>query len=205
MEEVKIRIGGKRLQVEVAYTDEEREKGLSNRESLEEDKGMLFAWDEPETIGMWMKDTLIPLDIIFIDGDLIVTAIYQGTPGTEDIMEEDNTAFVLEVNQNSGINTGDELEFSPEKVVKSKMMTTENSKVMGNTEANKMVVLNENGETQMELDGGERIFSRPNTKTLIKFAKKASATNKDSDFKALGKRVFKFLSEQDDREPEYVD
>jgi hypothetical protein len=57
----------------------------------------------------------------------------------------------------------------------------------------------------MELDGGERIFSRPNTKVLIKFAKKASATQKDSDYKALGKRIFKFLETQSNNEPEYVE
>ena len=56
----------------------------------------------------------------------------------------------------------------------------------------------------MELEGGERIFSRANTKTLIKFAKKAYSTQSDNDFKALGKRVFKFLDIQDNNEPEYV-
>lgn len=203
MEEIKIRIGDKRFQVEVAYTDEEKEKGLSNRESLDPDKGMLFVWEEPETVSMWMKDTKIPLDLIFIDGELVVTAIHQGVPDSEDILEEDNIAFVLELNVNSGVKVGDELEFSPEKVVKSKMMTAEGNVDYSNPE--KMMVLNENGQTQMELAGGERIFSRPNTKLLIKFAKKAASSNRDSDFKALGKRVFKFLKQQDEREPEFVD
>lgn len=203
MEEIKIRIGDKRFQVEVAYTDEEKEKGLSNRESLDPDKGMLFIWEEPETVSMWMKDTKIPLDLIFIDGELVVTAIHQGIPDSEDILEEDNTAFVLELNINSGVKVGDELEFSPEKVVKSKMMTAETN--VGYSNPDKMMVLNENGQSQMELAGGERIFSRPNTKLLIKFAKKAASSNRDNDFKALGKRVFKFLKQQDEREPEFVD
>lgn len=189
MEEIKINIGGNKYTVEVAYTDEEKEQGLSNRESLNIDKGMLFAWDEPELVSMWMKDTKIPLDIIFIDNDLTVISIYKGVPDSEEVMSEDNTSFVLELNQNSGINVGDELEFSPEKTVNK----------------TKMVVLNELGKPQMELEGGERIFSRPNTKTLIKFAKKAVSTNRDNDYKALGKRVFKFLKEQDNRDPEYVD
>ena len=200
---IKIVIGDKQFKVAIAQTDEEKEIGLSNTESLSPENGLLFVWDEPDTIGMWMKDTYIPLDIIFIDEDLVVTAVYQGVPNSEEIMEEDNTAFVLEVNQNSGIKVGDELEFSPEKVVKAKMVTTKDSRIESNPD--KMSVLNENGKTQMELAGGERIFSRPNTKILIKFAKKANATNKESDFKALGKRVFKFLAEQNKREPEYVD
>jgi len=202
MEKIKINIGGNNYTVEVAYTEDEREQGLSSRDSLDIDKGMLFAWDEPESVSMWMKDTKIPLDIIFIDNDLIVTAIYKGVPDSEEVMSEDNTSFVLELNQNSGIKIGDELEFSPEKVVKSKMMT-QSTKVVGNE--TKMHVLNENGETQMELEGGERIMSRLHTKTLIKFAKKAASSNRDNDFKALGKRVFKFLKDQDGREPEYVD
>lgn len=135
-----------------------------------------------------MKDTLIPLDILFINSELEVIAIYTGTPESEELMTESNVGFVLELNANSGIKIGDELEFSPNTQVKS----------------DKMMVLNENGIPQMELDGGERIFSRPNTKTLIKFAKKAYATNKESDYKALGKRVFKFLETQEKNEPEYV-
>lgn len=135
-----------------------------------------------------MKDTLIPLDIIFIDLNLEVKAIHQGIPQSEKLMTENDVSFVLELNANSGVKIGDELEFSPNTKVK----------------ADKMYVLNENGTPQMELDGGERIFSRPNTKILIKFAKKASSTNKDSDYKALGKRVFKFLKVQNENEPEYV-
>lgn len=189
MEKIKINIGNKTFESEVAYTDQEKEIGLSNRESIPEGTGMLFVWDEPETVSMWMKDTKVPLDLIFIDSDLMVTAIYQGVPDSEEVMTEDNTSFVFETNVNSGIKVGDELEFSPEKQVNK----------------NKMVVLNEVGQPQMELVGGERIFSRPNTKTLIKFAKKAAATQKENDFKALGKRVFKFLKQQDERDPEYVD
>ena len=67
-----------------------------------------------------------------------------------------------------------------------------------------MMVLDAEGNTQMTLDGGERIFSIKNTKILIKLAKKATATNNDNDYKALGKRVFKFLEVQNNSEPEYV-
>lgn len=182
---IPISIGNKRFQVEIAFTEEEKEEGLSNRKSLDKNKGMLFVWEKPETVGMWMKDTLIPLDIIFINEDLIVISVYEGTPGKEDIMEENNVAFVLEVSQSSGIKIGDEIEFSPDNNAK-------------------MQILDENGNSQMELDGGERIFSRPNTKILIKFAKKANATNKDNDYKNLAKRAFKFLEIQDSNPEEFV-
>lgn len=189
MENIKIHIGEKKYIVQVAQTDEELIKGLQGVTELGKDKGMLFVFDDTEEVSMWMKDTLIPLDIIFINLDLEVQAVYKGVPKSEEIFTENNISFVLETNIDSGIKVGDELEFSPNSKVKS----------------DKMIVLNENGTSQIELEGGERIFSRPNTKTLIRFAKKAIYSKKDNDFKALGKRVFKFLETQDNNEAEYVE
>lgn len=103
MKVVNIEIGKQRYKVEVACTEEDRIKGLQGRESLDEDKGMLFVFDEPDTIDFWMKDTKIPLDIIFINEDMEVISVYQGEPENENIAEEDDVQFVLEVNQGSGI------------------------------------------------------------------------------------------------------
>jgi uncharacterized membrane protein (UPF0127 family) len=189
MKEIKIKISDKSYNVKLAETDEQKEKGLMNIKELPENEGMLFVFDESDEVSIWMKDTLIPLDIIFIDEDLTVINVQKGKPESEDFMTEQNVCLVLEVNQNSGIKRGDELEFSPE----------------SKTKLDKMIVLNEDGSPQMELEGGERIFSRANTKTLIKFAKKANSTQKDNDFIALGKRVFKFLETQDNNDPEFVE
>jgi hypothetical protein len=68
-----------------------------------------------------------------------------------------------------------------------------------------MLVLDENGNVQMELEGGERIFSRKNTRVLIKFALKANKTKQDKDYKNLGKKIFKFLDVQENNNPEYVE
>lgn len=194
MKEVKVHIAGKTYKVKLAETEEDKHRGLQGVTELPEDEGMLFIFDDEEVdttnpISFWMKDTLIPLDIVFINDDLEVTQIFQGVPQTEDMMEAD-ASYVLEVNQGSGINIGDELEFESNKKIK---------------ESDRMLVLNSGGEVQMELAGGERIFSRPHTKTLIKFAKKAAATNKDNDYMALGKRMFKFLGIQNNTDPEYVE
>lgn len=188
MKEINIRVGSEEYLVKVAQTEDEKEQGLQGVESLAENEGMLFIFEEPDTVSFWMKDTLIPLDIIFIDEDLNVISVDKGEPETEDAHIQDNVAFVLEVNQGSEIKTGDELEFSPSK----------------NVDKNKMLVLDSEGNPQMELEGGERIFSRPNTKILIKFAKKAASSDNDNDYKNLGKRVFKFLQVQEETEPEYV-
>lgn len=133
-----------------------------------------------------MKDTDIPLDIIFIDEDLEVISIYQGNPNDDTIAEEDNVLLVLEVNQGSGISEGDELDIEDDDEVPT------------------MKVIAPDGSTQMELEGGERIFSRKNTKTLIRMAKRASKSKSDKDYKALGKKMFEYLKQQDQREPEYV-
>lgn len=51
--------------VEIADDPEERQQGLAGREMLEPDSGMLFIFEEPAQLTFWMKDTLIPLDILF--------------------------------------------------------------------------------------------------------------------------------------------
>jgi uncharacterized membrane protein (UPF0127 family) len=61
--------GAHRFDVEVAATPQEQEKGLMFRKALPENGGMLFPMDPPRTASFWMKDTLIPLDMVFIHTD----------------------------------------------------------------------------------------------------------------------------------------
>ena len=185
---MKIKINDKEYIVEVAETEDQKETGLQNMHYLPEDEGMLFVYDEPEDIGFWMEDTYIPLDIIFINEDFEVISIAKGQPESKDIHEEKDVKYVLELNIDSGVSVGDELEFLED-----------------DQPTNKMLVLDENGETQLELDGGERIFSRPHTKTLLKMASRAYKSQKDSDYKALGNKVFSYIKAQDERGDEYVE
>lgn len=184
---MRIEIGDKKYNVTCAKSEEERMKGLQDVTELKEDEGMLFFFEEPQTVGFWMKDTNIALDIIFIDEDMEVLSIYKGNPHDKRIAEEDNVKFVLEVNQDSGIEEGDELDIEEDE------------------ELPKMMVIAPDGSTQMELEGGERIFSRKNTRTLIRMAKRANRTHDDKDYKALGKKMFLYLEQQDSRKPEYVE
>lgn len=184
----RVKIGNKEYFLKIASTEEEKENGLQNIKSLPKNEGMIFIFDEPQEVSIWMKDTLIPLDIIFINDNLDIQKIYTGEPLSEKLFTEENIVLVIEVNSNSGIKESDSIDFNIDKNIKK----------------DKMIVLDENGKSQMELSGGERIFSRANTKILIKFAKKADLTNNDNDYKTLGKRVFKFLKVQNDSEPEYV-
>lgn len=185
---VDITIGDKKYKVEIADTPEKQEKGLMGRKSLPEDQGMLFIYDEPQDLSYWMKNTLISLDIIFIDDDMEVVSVKQGQPMSEEPITENDVQYVLEVNSNSGIEEGDQLviEDSDDKEYS-------------------MHVLFPDGSTQMNLKGGERIVSRRETKILIKKAKKAEASKTDGAYRALGRYIFKVLKRQDSREPEYVD
>ena len=62
-----VQIGNVKLTVEIADSQEERERGLSERASLDDDKGMLFIFKNPGRYGFWMKDMSFPIDIIWID------------------------------------------------------------------------------------------------------------------------------------------
>lgn len=180
-----ITINNKEYKVKVAKTEEERKKGLQGVKELKQNEGMWFVFDSPQTVQFWMKDTEIPLDIIFVNEDYIVLSVYKGKPFSETIAEEDNVNYVLELNQNSGVKEGDEIE------------TDEDVPTMK--------VIGPDGEVQMELEGGERIFSRKNTKTLIRMAKRADETKSDTDYKRLGNKMFSYIKQQDEREPDYVE
>ena len=69
-----------RLQVEIADTEEARVRGLSGRERLAEDAGMVFLFPEPSRAGFWMKDTKIPLSIAFWGEDGRIVDIIDMTP-----------------------------------------------------------------------------------------------------------------------------
>lgn len=186
MKETKVTIGKKEYTLEVASTQAELRKGLMGRDSLDEDKGMLFDFGDEGTHEMWMYNTQIPLDQIFVNSDQEVTKVVTREPNDEELIGEPDTLWVIELNANSGVKVGDEVKFEDD----------DDSFVMK--------VLAPDGSTQMKLQGGERIFSRKNTKILIKQAKKAYNSKTDSDYKRLGKSVFKYLHKQDTNEPEYV-
>ena len=191
MERVIVNIGDKTYKCQVAKNEEDRRKGLQGIEYLPIDEGMLFVWEDEATREMWMKNTKIPLDQIAINDDDEVVLVYTAQPEDETLVPFMNAKYILEVNVESGIVEGDEFEIDD------------------SDDLNKYVmkVLAPDGSTQMYLQGGERIVSRKETRTLIKKAKKAYA-NKGGDYdrycKSLGKYMFKILKGQDNREPEYV-
>ena len=67
--EYTIELGGTQIVVEIADTQQARERGLSGRPELGEGKGLFLIFDEPGIYRIWMKDMLFPLDIIWINAD----------------------------------------------------------------------------------------------------------------------------------------
>ena len=89
--------------VEIAKTEQERKQGLMFRESLAQNKGMLFIFQEENIYPFWMKNTLIPLDIIWVDSNNEVVAIAKNTEPCKNIYCPNidplkKAKYVLEVN-----------------------------------------------------------------------------------------------------------
>lgn len=97
---VELYAGMYRIQAELAHTHQDRQVGLMYRETLPENHGMLFAYAEAARRCMWMRNTLIPLSVAFMDGDGRVLNIEDMTPQTDDTHCSANQAkFALEMNQ----------------------------------------------------------------------------------------------------------
>ena len=95
-----VKAGPHPLKVEVVATDAERARGLMHRQSLGRDEGMLFIFDEPAYHSMWMKNTLIPLSVAFIDDKGTILNILDMEPQTEDShMSAGPAIYAIEVNK----------------------------------------------------------------------------------------------------------
>lgn len=92
--------GAARFAVEIADNDQERAKGLMFRETMPSGSGMLFVYEQPQSVAFWMKNTLIPLDMIFIGADGRVNAVHaNAVPGDlTAIPGPPDTLMVLEIN-----------------------------------------------------------------------------------------------------------
>lgn len=104
------------LELETAETQEERAEGLQHREELSQYRGMLFNFPEAEKQSIWMKNTYVPLDIVFLSEDGKVLNIEQGEPESrEHIHSNGNCKHVLELREGKAddfnISEGDNLSF----------------------------------------------------------------------------------------------
>ena len=193
MDKVLVHIGDKTYTCQLAKTEEQRRKGLMDIDYLAPDEGMLFEFDKEGTQEFWMKNTSLELTQISINDDDEVEYVYQAIPNDETLVPFHNCKYLLEVNRTTEIQKGDEFEIDD------------------SDDLNKYVmkVLAPDGSTQMNLQGGERIFSRISTKKMIKQAKKANSVRNNEDLfekacRKLGKICLKELYSQNHRDQEYV-
>ncbi len=185
----KLTINGEEYDIYIAKSKEQKERGLRGVLKLGKDEGMFFVIDENEpqetifnTIGM-----NFPIDMLFLDDEFNILDIKrEQIPGKEQI--KGIASYVVELAANSGISENSDIELDDE-----------------DTHKYVMKVLDQEGNAQMQLEGGERIVSRRETVVLIRKALKAYQSKEDKDYKALGKYIFKVLSGQDERPPEYVE
>lgn len=107
--------GGERsFSIEVADDPVEREQGLMFRESMADDHGMLFVFERPQIASFWMKNTPMPLDLLFVGQDGRVRSIKHGEPFSEAVIASNEPVrFVLELKAGTskavGISNGDML------------------------------------------------------------------------------------------------
>lgn len=105
------------FQAEIADTPEERQLGLMHRTAMREKDGMIFLFAHEQQLAFWMRNTLIPLDMIFIKADRTILGIYRNAvPETDDPRDvPGESQYVLEVNggfcQRHNVNAGDRAEF----------------------------------------------------------------------------------------------
>ena len=193
MDKVIVNVGNKTYNCLLAKTEEDRKKGLMDIDYLAPDEGMLFEFSKEGTYEFWMKNTPLELTQISINDDDEVEYVYQAIPNDETLIPFTNCKYLLEVNRTAEIQKGDEFEIDD------------------SDDLNKYVmkVLAPDGTTQMNLQGGERIFSRISTRKMIKQAKKANSVREDEILferacRKLGKICLKELYAQNHRDQEYV-
>lgn len=106
------------IEVEVARSDEQRNRGLMYRDSMPEDEGMLFVWPEDSRRSFWMRNTCLPLDMLFIAMDGTIVGILEQVPTMNDNSRfvPCPAAFVLEVNagwsRDHGVKAGDRVQIT---------------------------------------------------------------------------------------------
>lgn len=118
-----VTLKGHTFVVEVANDHQSRAMGLMYRESMADDAGMLFIFPQPQPLAFWMKNTLIPLDILYFDQNRKLVSISERTPPCRNTTTRcpnypslKPAQYVLEINaglsEKYGFKPGDELDIA---------------------------------------------------------------------------------------------
>jgi len=192
---MRISVGDKEFSVEIADNEQARRQGLLGTASLKEGDGMLLKQDEAAIIPITMEGMKYPLALIFIYENKVVDRI-KAEVGEEFITSTQVSDMVLEINpaDANGIKRGNKVSFTG---TKNEDGTVEMAHG-GIPKDGIRQVLDEKGRNQMNLLGGERIFSRISTKRMFELAK-------EKKYKTLGRYLYKEIKAQDTRPTQYSD
>jgi len=116
---VSMKIGSRTFHIEVAATPSDQETGLMKRDSMPEDHGMIFVFPDEGNRAFWMKNTRIPLDILYLDTAGKIVSIHQMQP--YDLTETPSDfpmRYAIELNRgaakDAGVKVGDQITIPPE-------------------------------------------------------------------------------------------
>ena len=109
--------GALHFSVEVARSLAQQQAGLMFRRTLADDRGMIFPYDPPQHVAFWMRNTLIPLDMVFIRADGTIARIATAKPLDETpVLSGDTVVAVLEIrggrSAQLGIRAGDKVDWT---------------------------------------------------------------------------------------------
>jgi len=118
-EKTGIILKGKALNIEIVDSCEKRKKGLMGRTDLGKNEGMLFVYDDSAIRHFWMKDTFIPLDIAFMDRDMVIGSVVSTRTVNDTTIIYSSSfpaRYVLEVNrgwfEHNGVGRGDTMKWT---------------------------------------------------------------------------------------------
>ena len=112
-------VGSETFVLEIAYRPEDQETGLMNRKSMPADHGMIFVFPAERNLTFWMRNTLIPLDIVYADRGGKVVSVKQMKPLDESVVPSHGPAmYAIELNADAaarvGVKAGDVLKIPDE-------------------------------------------------------------------------------------------
>lgn len=97
-----LKLGGVEIQAQFAITPSEMQRGLMHRTELGENQGMLFVYTEPQQLGFWMRNTLIPLDLGFFSPEGVLLEIHPMYPKDETAVRSSSSNVLLALEMNQG-------------------------------------------------------------------------------------------------------